>query len=178
MLTKDCSVANLFPKMMEGVFVIKTIVAPKSVKPSTVPANEKKLTPFQDSDVVVKFYSIPEEILKKLLFIRELIFEVAANTAGVGKLTETLKWGDPSYLTEESGSGSLVRVNRMPKGKEGDFAVYFHCGTRLVRTFRTQYPNTFKFEGKRAIIFNVDDEIPVEALRHCMQQALTYNLWK
>jgi hypothetical protein len=34
-----------------------------------------------------------------------MIFDVARQTKGVGKLQETLKWGEPAYVTAESGSG-------------------------------------------------------------------------
>ena len=59
--------------------------------------------------------------------------------------------GQPSYLTEETGSGTTVRIDRL---KAGDgYAVYFHCQSGLVGRFRELYPATFKYEGKRAIWF-------------------------
>ena len=49
--------------------------------------------------VAAVFNNYPENMRKKLMFLRELIFDTAAATEGVGKLEETLKWGEPSYLT-------------------------------------------------------------------------------
>lgn len=56
--------------------------------------------------------------------------------AGVGRLQETLKWGEPAYVTAESGSGSTIRINRHRK-QDGQYAIYFHCRTNLVDTFRS-----------------------------------------
>ena len=107
--------------------------------------------------------------------LRETIFEVAAATAGVGDLTETLKWGQPSYLTEETGSGTTVRIDRL-KGDSGGHAVYFHCQSGLVGQFRELYPDTFAYDGKRAIRFGPDDRLPLSELKHCLALALTHHL--
>ena len=72
-------------------------------------------------------------------------------TAGVGKLTETLKWGQPSYLTEETGSGTTVRIDRL---KAGDgYAIYFHCQSGLVGQFRELYPDTFTYRRRTGDAF-------------------------
>jgi hypothetical protein len=107
--------------------------------------------------------------------LRETIFEVAAATPGVGKLTETLKWGQPSYLTGETGSGTTVRIDRL-KGGTGGHAVYFHCQSGLVGQFRELYPDTFAYDGKRAIRFGPDDRLPLGELKHCLALALTHHL--
>jgi hypothetical protein len=36
----------------------------------------------------------------------------------------------------------------------------------------------FRFEGNRAILFNLEDKIPVHELRQCIAMALTYHLDK
>jgi hypothetical protein len=63
-----------------------------------------------------------------------------------------------SYLTTDSGSGSMVRIDS--KGSGGQYAMYFHCQTDLVATFRLMYPYVFKFEGNRAITFNDAGVLP------------------
>ena len=114
---------------------------------------------------------------EKLMFLRQLIFETAAATEGVGELDETLKWGEPSYLTPKTKSGSTVRID-WKKINEGQYAMYFKCTTNLVETFREKYPTEFKFGGNRSIIFNEEDEIPVKELSDCIALALTYHLNK
>jgi hypothetical protein len=58
------------------------------------------------------------------------------------------------------------------------YAVYFHCQTDLVETFRGLYPKEFNYGGNRSILLNAQDEIPGAALRHCVALALTYHLNK
>lgn len=129
-----------------------------------------------DQAVETVFEKYPAGVRRRLAALRKLIFDVAAHTEGVGRLTETLKWGQPSYLTEETGSGSTVRIDRL---REGDgCAVYFHCQSGLVENFRTLYPKTFRYEGKRAIVFGVGDRLPEAELRHCIALALTHHLRK
>ena len=95
----------------------------------------------------------------------------------MGTLEETLRWGEPSYLTTQSKSGSLVRIGWKP-GEPDRYAIYFHCQTNLIATFRVLYPNTFAFSGNRAITFGAKDALPRTELRHCIELALTYRLAK
>ena len=61
------------------------------------------------------FENYPKAVRSKLLFLRQLIFETAERTQGVGELEETLKWNQPSYLTPETKSGSTIRIGRLRK---------------------------------------------------------------
>jgi len=131
---------------------------------------------FSDKDVARLFKTYPPALRGKLMALRELVFDTADRTPGVGALTETLKWGQPSYLTEETGSGTTVRIDRL---KAGDgYAVYFHCQSGLVGQFRTLYANTFRYQGQRAILFGVDDRVPTSELGHCIALALTHHARK
>ncbi len=129
---------------------------------------------FGTAAVATVFAAYPKALRQKLMSLRELVFDVAARTEGVGPLQETLKWGQPSYLTSESGSGTTVRIDRLKSGN--GYAVYFHCQSGLVETFRELYPDTFRDEGKRAIVFETGERVPVRALRHCLGLALTHHL--
>ena len=129
-----------------------------------------------DPAVDAVFGAYPEPLKAKLLALRRLILDTAAATKGVGELQETLKWGQPSYLTAATKSGSTIRIDQM-KASANQYAVYFHCQTDLVATFRQLYPK-LTYAGNRAVIFNADDAIPEAALRHCVALALTYHLRK
>lgn len=131
----------------------------------------------ENSDVAAIFDTYPKEVKSKLLFLRQLIFEVASRTDGVGEIEETLKWGQPSYLTTQTKSGSLVRIDHV-KSQKGKYAMYFHCQTTLVNTFKEMYSDVFKFGGNRSITFSENDNVPVEALSQCISMALTYHLNK
>ena len=131
----------------------------------------------EHSAVAQAFEAYPPAMRRKLLALRTLILETAASTAGVGELEETLKWGEPAYLTSQSKSGSTVRIG-WKKSKPSQYAIYFNCQTTLVETFRTLFPNEFSFEGKRAIVFSVADPVPRDALSFCIAAALTYHRGK
>lgn len=138
------------------------------------------MTPFTDAQVSRVFAAYPAAARRKLLALRELIFKTAAATAGVGELQETLKWGEPAYVTRTSKSGSTVRIN-LVKGSGAtpdQYAVYFNCQTHLVETFRTLFPREFRFEGRRALLFRLDETPPRDALAWCIAAALTYHVQK
>lgn len=117
------------------------------------------------------FNTYPKEVKPQLLYLRELVLEVAKEVNGLEKLEETLKWGEPSYLTKH---GSTLRMDWKPK-RPHQYAMYFQCASRLVSTFKTIYKNEFKFEGNRAILFELDNKIPEAELKHCILLALTYH---
>jgi hypothetical protein len=129
---------------------------------------------FADKAVASAFKAYPADVRRRLMALRALVFETAAATDGVGR-----KWGQPSYLTEETGSGSTVRIDCLKRGrlKTGDgYAVYFHCQSGLVGQFKAIYPDAFKYEGKRALVFGTKDRLPKRALAHCIGLALTHHL--
>ncbi|HEX4293043.1 MAG TPA: DUF1801 domain-containing protein [Rhizomicrobium sp.] len=122
--------------------------------------------------VAAAFKAYPAPVRKRLMDLRETIFDVAVKTQGVGALDETLKWGEPAYLTP-SGSGSTIRLGwKAPD----DAALYFICTTGLVDRFRELYPRGLRFAGNRALLFGAGDNIPQKALRHCIALALTHKL--
>ncbi len=128
-----------------------------------------------DPAVDAVFGAYPKPLKAKLLALRRLILDTAAATNGAGELEETLKWGQPSYLTAATKSGSTIRIDRV-KASVNRYAVYFHCQTDLVATFRELYPNELTYAGNRAIILSADDDIPEAVLRHSIGLALTYHL--
>ena len=132
---------------------------------------------FEDARVAAVFDAYPPTVRKQLLALRRLVFDVAARTEGVGALEETLKWGQPSYLTSETKSGSTVRIDGI-KGDATKCAVYFICHTNLVERFRELYRDRLTFDGNRAILVDVKEPRPVKELRHCIAMALTYQLEK
>jgi Domain of unknown function (DU1801) len=131
---------------------------------------------FAEPTVETVFSTYPTPVKSKLLALRRLIFDTANATDGVGALEETLKWGQPSYLTAESKSGSTIRIDQV-KTEAGQYAVYFHCQTDLVETFRELYPD-LRYGGNRSILLDAGEKLPEAALRHCVALALTYHARK
>ena len=128
----------------------------------------------ENAAVALAFDALPPAMRRKLMALRKLILDTAAATEGVGEIEETLKWGEPAYVTAQSKSGSTVRIG-WKKSAPSQYAVYFHCQTHLVETFRTLFPGDFRFEGNRAIVFDAADTVPRDALALCVAAALTYH---
>src|SRR5262245_39899798 len=122
--------------------------------------------------VAAVFAAYPPSLRRPLLSLRALILQVAAETCVTGDIEETLKWGEPAYVTK-SGTGSTVRIDRR-KANDSEYAIYFNCQTDLIATFRTLFPR-LRFEGNRAIVFDKDQRIPRDALTYCIAAAFTYH---
>ena len=120
------------------------------------------------------FDALPAPIGKRLLQVRALIFATAAAHDEVGRLTETLKWGEPAYLTDETGSGSTIRLGRVKDSEHP--AILFNCKTTLVDTFRERFPDQFEYRQTRALLLSVAGALPKQALTVCLSLALTYHL--
>lgn len=130
---------------------------------------------FAASDVKQAFDAMPAAARGGLLALRSMIFDVAASNPAVGRIEETLKWGQPAYLTPETGSGSTIRLG-VPKSAAHDYALFVHCQSDLTRRFEQNYPGMFTYEGTRALLFKADSAPDSEALNHCIGMALTYHL--
>jgi hypothetical protein len=121
------------------------------------------------SETQDKFDSYPEHIKLLMLRLRELVYSVAEDLS-LGDVEENLKWGEPSFQTR---GGSPVRMDWKPRFPQKYF-LFFHCQTKLVDTFRELYSDTLEFEGNRAIVLYVDQELPEKTIKHCLQLAMTY----
>ena len=130
-----------------------------------------------DVDVRQAFEDYPEPGRSRLLSLRKLILETADQTEGVGPLLETLKWGQPSYLTAQTKAGTTVRLGLM-KNNPDRCAMFVHCQSGLIEQFRERYPHALTFEGKRAIVLEAGKALPETELRHCIALALTHHLRK
>lgn len=124
-----------------------------------------------DKAVADVFESYPPATRKKLLSLRTLIYEVAAQDKNIGVLEECLKWGEPAYLAKR---GSAVRIN-WKQSSATQLFVYFNCKTSLIETFKELYGDTFCYQGNRAIVLNTDDEIAAAPLKHCIALSLNYH---
>ena len=122
-------------------------------------------------DVESVFNNYPDPVRDKLLNLRRLIVEAAKEIEEVTKLEETLKWGEPSYLAK---NGSTIRID-WKKNKPKQYAMYFKCTSKLVSTFKTVYGDLFDFEGTRAIVFQVDGDVPEIELKNCIRAGLAYH---
>ena len=134
---------------------------------------KKSILPINKAvDAVLNSY--PQNVKTKLLFLRQLIFDTAASIEGVGEIEETLKWGEPSYLTSKSKSGSTIRV-AWKESQKDQYSMFFKCTANLVPAFKDRFPKKFKYGGDRSIDFKFSDKVPIKELKQCIALALTYH---
>ncbi|MCL6220881.1 DUF1801 domain-containing protein [Zunongwangia pacifica] len=130
-----------------------------------------KLTLKTDPRVNTVFANYPDLVRDQLQHLRELVIATAEETEGVTVLEETLKWGEPSFVTK---NGSTLRMDWKEKTPH-QYAMYFQCTSRLVDTFRLVFGDKFQYEGKRAIIFQLTQKIPEMELKECIKASLRYH---
>ena len=130
----------------------------------------KNLEITSNPEVQIVFDNYPETVKEKMIMLRELILETAKEIDAINSIEETLKWGEPSYLVK---NGSTLRIDWKTK-TPNQYAMYFKCTSRLVETFKTTFLTTFQFEGNRAIIFQLNENIPIKELKICIKATLTY----
>jgi hypothetical protein len=91
----------------------------------------------------------------------------------VGALDETLKWGQPSYLTTASKSGTTLRIG-VPK--QGGCAIYAHCATTVISGYAETFASLDVIEGNRAVYFASARDVVPDRIRLLIRHALTYHL--
>jgi hypothetical protein len=129
--------------------------------------------PFESADVSAAFARFAGAARPGLLALRNMIFAVAADTPGVGPVHETLKWGQPAYLTPETRAGSTLRLG-VPKS--GGYAIFMHCQTTIIADFRALFADDFSYDGTRAVLFDAQSTPDTDKLCLLISSALTYHL--
>ncbi|MCH7408945.1 DUF1801 domain-containing protein [Belliella sp. DSM 111904] len=116
------------------------------------------------------FAAYPKKVREKMQYLRALVIETAEEE-GIDELEETLKWGEPSFVTK---NGSTLRMDWKEKTPD-QYAMYFQCTSRLVGTFRMVFDHKFHYEGNRAIVFQLNQSIPEMELKECIKASLIYH---
>ena len=130
-----------------------------------------KLTTNINPKVDAIFNSYPDFVKEKMNYLRDLVIETAYETPGVSNLDITVKWSEPSFVTN---AGSTLRMDWKEK-RPNQYGLYFQCTSRLVDTFRLVVDKKFQYEGNRAIIFHLDQKIPGLELKECIKACLRYH---
>jgi len=119
---------------------------------------------------VVKSY--PKSAQRKFQEIRSLVFDVAEANQ-LGEVTETLKWGEPSYLCK---TGSTVRIHWRSKTPDS-MGIFFNCNTVLIETFKEVFQDSLNYEGNRAVVIPLERQLPSD-VSSCLLMALNYHKLK
>ncbi|MBK9254521.1 MAG: DUF1801 domain-containing protein [Saprospiraceae bacterium] len=117
------------------------------------------------------FEKYPDTVRSRMQYLRQLVIETAEETEEIQQMEEELKWGEPAFITK---NGSTLRMDWKIKSPD-QYAMYFQCTSRLIDTFRLIFGNIFRYEGNRAIIFQLNQNIPVLELKACIKATLTYH---
>ncbi len=129
--------------------------------------------PFQTPTVKAAYDAFEQKQRDIALILRDLVFEVAMDTPEAGEVEETLKWGQPSFVTPKTKSGSTLRIGVT---KAGDTGLYAHCGTSIIRDYAATFPGDDRIDGNRGVLFSTADDIAKDRLRHLIRHGLTYHL--
>lgn len=129
--------------------------------------------PSPSPEVAEALGALPSELQPGLQALRELIFEVAENV-GAAPLQESLKWGQPSYLSARPRESTAVRIGAN-KDRE-HVALFFHCQSSVVPEFRAMFPDDFRYDGNRAVLFRPGEDLQKDKLRLCIAHALQYRV--
>ena len=123
-----------------------------------------------DESVYAAFEAYPDDVRDRLLDLRELVLDVADKTQNVGRLEETLKWGEVSYLNP---AGTTLRIG-VVKGSSR-LAIFVHCQTSIVEALKAD-AEVLEFEGTRCIKLPVSGDLDQPEIRDCIRRILTYRL--
>ena len=122
-------------------------------------------------EVQRKFDSYPDHVRELMLGLRDLILDVASKE---GAVSESLKWGEPSYASKD---GTPIRIDWKEKSPE-QYAMYFNCQSKMIPTVKEIFGDLFEYEGTRAIVFSLNDEFPETEVAEVVSLALKYHRLK
>ena len=132
--------------------------------------DNNQFRPFPNDKVPAALEMFPAAERDALLKLRELIFKVASEMPEVGQVEESLKWEQPSYVTKV---GTPIRLG---VAKDGGFAVFTHCQSRVIPEFKSLFPDDFRYDGTRGVLFGPSDTVDYSKLRMLIRNALGYRL--
>lgn len=125
--------------------------------------------------VKAKYNSYPDQVQPRILELRDIILEIANNNPEIDFIGEDLKWGEPSFLTNSS--GSTIRID-WKKKNPNTISIFVNCQTKLISIYKELYPYDFEYIGKREIRLPLDEKYSKKNIRKCIELALKYNLIK
>lgn len=128
--------------------------------------------PFQTPAIKAAFDAFDPNQRTALLALRDLIFDTAASLP-VGRIEESLKWGQPSYATPDTHAATPIRL---AVTKSADIAILTHCQSTAMSDFRALAPPDMRFDGNRALLVDPKDAVAIRDITPLIRGALTYHL--
>ncbi|MCW7457556.1 hypothetical protein ND856_02630 [Leptospira bandrabouensis] len=138
---------------------------------SNFKTNSKLKHPLPSEEITSYYFNLTPAMLEKFMEIRNWIYELSFADEKIGEIEECLKWGEPSFLTPKTKSGSTIR---MAKVNDSEFALYFNCKTSIAKEISIEFPE-FNCDGKRALYLSASNKLPKTKLIVCLKKALLYH---
>lgn len=122
------------------------------------------------ADVAAVLADYPQHVREQVLDLRELLLRIAGDDPRIGAVTETLKWGQPAYVTP---TGTTVRF-APARSRSDAVGVYTSCQTPLVAEFEEAHGDLFEYDGVRGIHVQCGSGEGMDALGEHLRAAMTY----
>ncbi len=145
-----------------------------NTKPETKPNTKSKLKSkikFPSEEVSSYYFNLTPVMFELFMEVRTWIYELSKKDEKIGEIEECLKWGEPSFLTPKTKSGSTIRMAYV---NELEFALYFNCKTTIAKEIAMEFPE-LHCDGKRALYLPVNQKLPKTKLIVCLKKALLYH---
>lgn len=129
----------------------------------------KPSEPFQ-TEISERIRDYPSAAQQRLVYLLRRI-EYIANELGREQVTQSLKWGEPSFTVV---GGTPVRFGWNPSFPDKVF-LYVHCSSRVIDTLREVAPALSTLHGNRAIELPIDGPWPEAEVDTFLLLALDYH---
>lgn len=127
-------------------------------------------------DILAAMHMWPDVAQQRLLTMRTLFIEVA-ETADIGPLDESLKWGQPAWRPKRPRTGSTLRLNWTSQAPD-KLAAFVDCKTDLAAQMLTRFPESCGNDGRRCLTFPVEGALKTDAVWTLAWLTFTYHRGK
>ncbi|EMY71769.1 hypothetical protein [Leptospira vanthielii] len=131
----------------------------------------KQKYPILSESLSSYYFNLTPVMLDKVMEIRNWVYELSRADTRIGEIEECIKWGQPSFLTPKTKSGSTIRIGKV---SDTEYALYFNCKTTIAEEIAIEFPE-WNCDGKRALYFTVDQKLSKTKVIVCLKKALLYH---
>lgn len=111
---------------------------------------------------------------RSTLWSLRILFHDVAAAADIGRLDETLKWGQPSWRPVKPRMGSTLRM-AWDATQPDQLSLFVDCKTDLAARMRDLYPQLPLNDGQRQLGIDLTQPLPEQALRHLAEMTFGYH---
>lgn len=97
-----------------------------------------------------------------------------AQSAAIGPLEESLKWGQPAWRPRAPRTGATLRLNWSPSHPDHLMALV-DCKTDLASQMSISFPGQFLNDGRRSLSFDLAHPLPGDAFAQLAHLTFTYH---